>query len=509
MTRPFWAGTVSVLCVYVYFLIFAQFGFLHLLEEKTLLEGNLELIMAAMGVTGLVTSLLTAWALSKWKASLNRMVRFGFISASSMAFLAPFLSGTWQAVLISTGIGFSLGLLTVGLAAGLRTLLGNRLGLGVGLGTGLAYAISNISWLFEGNGNRVSLFCGVVPLVGFLATLSYTRSSGEAPLPIKTAKKGLITFGLIVAGFLSLVWLDSAAFYVIQQTPDLKSHIWEAPQHKTWIALSHLLAAIITGITLDAGQSAERLRYVVSGIAVSFISLATGYALIENPSWLANLAGPFYAIGVSIYSTLLVALPGMKLPSLNRVPMAWQAGILFAVAGWFGSANGIGMARELNRIPLLFFVFSAIGVGLLLSRVTFRNSWFIGYILTVAVLLQPAYPNELKTSLVERGRKVYISQGCIHCHSQFVRPETEDLQWFGSPSMPPEADHERPVLVGYRRQGPDLTHTGSRKPKAWQKGHLINPRKYSPGSVMPSYRHLFSSPNGDGDALLAYLNSLK
>jgi Cytochrome C oxidase, mono-heme subunit/FixO len=31
-----------------------------------------------------------------------------------------------------------------------------------------------------------------------------------------------------------------------------------------------------------------------------------------------------------------------------------------------------------------------------------------------------------RLSEVERGRQVYIGEGCINCHSQYVRPHTAD-----------------------------------------------------------------------------------
>jgi cytochrome c oxidase cbb3-type subunit 2 len=42
------------------------------------------------------------------------------------------------------------------------------------------------------------------------------------------------------------------------------------------------------------------------------------------------------------------------------------------------------------------------------------------------------------------------------------------------------------------RTGPDLLNIGARQPSAdWQLGHLYQPRAYTPGSIMPSYRYLF------------------
>jgi cytochrome c oxidase cbb3-type subunit 2 len=63
-----------------------------------------------------------------------------------------------------------------------------------------------------------------------------------------------------------------------------------------------------------------------------------------------------------------------------------------------------------------------------------------------------------------------------------------------------------PPLFGNRRQGPDLLNVGNRRSRAWLKRHFEEPTSVRAGSVMPSYRHLFSDDRGD--ALLDYLSSL-
>lgn len=107
------------------------------------------------------------------------------------------------------------------------------------------------------------------------------------------------------------------------------------------------------------------------------------------------------------------------------------------------------------------------------------------------------------------GRKIYISEGCIHCHSQYVRPVGKDQQLWGEVTQPSYALEQSPVLIGNRRQGPDLANLALRRPKEWNRLHLIEPSAIVPGSRMPSYRHLFDDGNPKGEALLDYLDSLK
>ena len=110
---------------------------------------------------------------------------------------------------------------------------------------------------------------------------------------------------------------------------------------------------------------------------------------------------------------------------------------------------------------------------------------------------------------VALGWQVYISEGCIHCHSQYVRPVGQDMALWGARTTVEQALSQEPVLVGNRRQGPDLANVGLRRNAGWNRLHLINPSAVVSGSRMPSYRHLFESGNERGEALLVYLSSLQ
>lgn len=117
--------------------------------------------------------------------------------------------------------------------------------------------------------------------------------------------------------------------------------------------------------------------------------------------------------------------------------------------------------------------------------------------------------------LVARGRAVYVAEGCIHCHSQYVRPDTADTELWGPAKSIAEHLRGAPPLLGNRRQGPDLQNVAARRPEDWLREHLKTPRKFVPGSRMPSYVHLFrasatpTAAPSDGEALVAYLLTLR
>lgn len=93
------------------------------------------------------------------------------------------------------------------------------------------------------------------------------------------------------------------------------------------------------------------------------------------------------------------------------------------------------------------------------------------------------------------GRAVYVSLGCVYCHSQQVRDPTittdADRGW-GRPSVPSDYVHDFPHLLGTMRTGPDLLNVGARLPdRQWHLLHLYQPRLVVPWSIMPSFPFLF------------------
>jgi len=111
------------------------------------------------------------------------------------------------------------------------------------------------------------------------------------------------------------------------------------------------------------------------------------------------------------------------------------------------------------------------------------------------------------------GHKVYVAEACWHCHSQFIRPiSNEDRRW-GAVSYAVEYQNalQRPVLFGTRRVGPDLIREGSRRSNDWHVAHFYNPRAVVPTSVMPTYRWFFDAegyPNKEGLAVITYIQWL-
>lgn len=104
------------------------------------------------------------------------------------------------------------------------------------------------------------------------------------------------------------------------------------------------------------------------------------------------------------------------------------------------------------------------------------------------------------TPLEQRGLQVYLSEGCVYCHTQQVRPLAQDTSRYGRASVagdyarlaPIGAFRPTPRVLGTERTGPDLTNIAARQPSAvWHYLHLYQPRAVVPGSIMPSFPWLF------------------
>ncbi len=114
---------------------------------------------------------------------------------------------------------------------------------------------------------------------------------------------------------------------------------------------------------------------------------------------------------------------------------------------------------------------------------------------------------------LELGKANYIAEACWHCHSQFVRPvSNEDLR-FGPVSTAEEYQNmmNLPHLFGTRRVGPDLIRESGKHSNDWHMAHLYDPRSVAPYSVMPSYPWFFDAerrPTARALALVAYLQWL-
>jgi len=495
-------GACLIAITYVYFLIFAQFAFLKRLASLGVEGAHLKAVMAAMACGGILFSLLTP-RLTLWSSPTLRL-RMGLFASSAAAFLSIMPLSFTACVAVSFMIGAGLGLLTVALVTHLRRWTGNRNQLMlVGLGTGIGYLTCNLPGIFAASSEVQASIAGMLCLAGIWVTF--------LPVPAQVtgaeiSPRRASSFVRILACFAALVWLDSAAFFIIQNSPALKAGTWQGAAHLWGNGLLHLAGALASAWLL-------RRRTLAFVLSAAFLALGFACLLLLNPNRVF-LASLFYPVGVSLYSVALVAFPSILAPVSSLAERGRQAGWIYAIAGWGGSAMGIGMAQNLGHVPIGFVL--GAGVVVLVPGLFKALRWRMRELaLTTAVaaaafgayrLLPPDGPSA-QLSQVGRGRQVYISEGCISCHSQYVRPNTSDVSMWGPAETIQELREQRPPLIGNRRQGPDLAEVGGRRSALWLKAHFYNPAEVSGASIMPSFGFLFHDERGDD--LVAYLETLQ
>lgn len=489
-------AVLAVAATYVYFLIFAQFGFLRIVQEAVGASGPLlKPIMAAMVAGGIAGSVAMAWKFDRRRAQPRLIAAFAVCGAAALLTLAGHKPVLLLPVALLTGVG--VGGATVGVAAVLRSVLGGScLGSCVGWGTGLAYGFCNLPGVFDASTTgqvvvAIGAACtGMLAVQGLAPRVPEQQNQGYDYTPAGRAAWTLV--------FLALVWLDSAAFYVIQHTEELRHALW-GPGRLHVNAAVHVGAAVLTGYALDR-------RWVGRMALAGALLLLAGGELIGPGHRAFGFGAWLYTAGVSVYSTVLVFYPA-------RGARPWIAVLVYIVAGWIGSGLGIGMAENLHELPRWFLLAAGTAIaGALAGRaIGRRRANRLVVALAVVWGCGQAVPEARARdapALAARGRAVYIREGCMACHSQFVRPVAADIERWGPARTLEETLAGTPPLLGYRRQGPDLRNVASRRTNEWNRLHLIAPRDLTPGSRMPSYAQLFAGGSGDGDALLAYLDTL-
>lgn len=140
---------------------------------------------------------------------------------------------------------------------------------------------------------------------------------------------------------------------------------------------------------------------------------------------------------------------------------------------------------------------TVLGVFLALSAII-----AVGPALWVQANNHPLPDSRPLTEEEAEGLQVYLSEGCVYCHTQQVRPIPQDTSRYGRASAP--GDYARlgpvdlwrqtPSVLGTERTGPDLSNIGDRQPSAtWHHIHLYQPRSVVDASMMPSFPWLYET----------------
>ena len=92
------------------------------------------------------------------------------------------------------------------------------------------------------------------------------------------------------------------------------------------------------------------------------------------------------------------------------------------------------------------------------------------------------------TPLELLGFHIFKREGCYNCHSQQIRKLPFDVARYGKASDAGESMYDFPFMWASQRKGPDLSRVGLKYSDEWHKEHLSDPRRLTPGSIMPAYK---------------------
>jgi cytochrome c oxidase cbb3-type subunit 2 len=139
---------------------------------------------------------------------------------------------------------------------------------------------------------------------------------------------------------------------------------------------------------------------------------------------------------------------------------------------------------ETNAGVLLVLTMMAISVG---GMVEIAPLFFIKDTMEQVDGVRPYTPLE------QRGRDIYVREGCYLCHSQMIRPFRDEQLRYGHYSLAAESKYDHPFQWGSKRTGPDLARVGGKYSNEWHVQHLLQPKSMVPESVMPNYPWLLTT----------------
>ncbi len=156
-----------------------------------------------------------------------------------------------------------------------------------------------------------------------------------------------------------------------------------------------------------------------------------------------------------------------------------------AAINWKDDKSNDKGHRKLEGLTATFTVLATIAV-LVGSIIEFLPAFLSRDFIEVSEKIKPY------TSLEVAGRDIYIREGCYNCHSQMIRPMASEVLRYGKESQATEFIYDHPFQWGSKRTGPDLARIGGKYPHSWHYFHMLDPRKVTPGSIMPEYTWLYT-----------------
>ena len=197
--------------------------------------------------------------------------------------------------------------------------------------------------------------------------------------------------------------------------------------------------------------------------------------------WMRAIGGSMYILGafVMLYNVIKTVKGGSKVTDDLAEAVA-----LTKVAKH--RTTGEAWHTWLERKPVKLTLYATIAI-LIGGMVQIIPTLLVKSNIPQIEAVKPYTPLELE------GRDIYISNGCVSCHSQMIRPFRSEVERYGEYSKAGEFVYDHPFLWGSKRTGPDLHRIGGKYNDNWHFNHMYDPQSTSPGSIMPAYQWIIKN----------------
>lgn len=356
----------------------------------------------------------------------------------------------------------------------------------------------------------------LVPLLTIAGDIGLLLRGRVAQIADRTSLRLVVIAGLSLATatVVNLLWAWRATSVIVQYSTWVNAF-------ETLVILGGASFAVFAAVSVMAGGSsrARSAHAIIStvGLALAVVGLLVG-GIVVGFSWAAGPASQTYAN----------AGAGWKVTADSSVVFLWVAALgiaLFAVGQivfLFSLWSSRGERTETPTVaPAYHLDFEGTPRYATWRRLVWgvAGVWVFAGLMTLvlpivddtdrnATLIADTYRTYDSGSAELAGRNLYISEGCIECHTQAVRPVGPDVG-LGPVSVAGDYANETPALLGAARFGPDLMHFASNVEffdKVLVEASLRDPRALKPWSIMPSYSYLSSEDLG---ALVSYIETLR
>ncbi len=265
--------------------------------------------------------------------------------------------------------------------------------------------------------------------------------------------------------FAMLYWLWPKMWKTdLYSTKLATTHFWMGTLGIIFYALPMYVAALTQSLMWKEFTEAGRLAY--PNFLETVVQIVPMYML-------RAFGGLLYLVGafLLVYNMIKTAQQGKFMAYEADEAPALKPHVPYEGEFWH---------RAWERKPIFFTVLATIAI-LIGGAIEIIPTILVKSNVPTISSVEPYTPLELQ------GRDLYISHGCVGCHSQMIRPFRSETERYGEYSKAGEFVYDRPFLWGSKRTGPDLHRVGGKYPDSWHYHHMVDPTSMSPGSLMPPY----------------------